>query len=114
MKRVVIIAMLAWLAVGVCAGPARAAVDIHIGIPGVVIVPPSDHYDYPRYVYPYTVVSRILTGHHTARWYPMWPHTTAASTWYDSGECANYRCSSSSNALASCKSTVSPPSVNQP
>jgi hypothetical protein len=52
MKRVVITAMLALLAVGVWAGPARAAVDIHIGIPGVVIVPPSDHYAYPRYVYP--------------------------------------------------------------
>jgi hypothetical protein len=52
MKRVVITAMLALLAVGVCAVPARAAVDIYIGIPGVVIVPPSDHYDYPRYVYP--------------------------------------------------------------
>ena len=54
MTRVVIPAMLAWLAVGVWAGPARAAVDIHIGIPGVVIVPPSDHYDYPRYIYPYS------------------------------------------------------------
>jgi hypothetical protein len=37
MTRVVITAMLAWLAVGVWAVPARAAVDIHIGIPGVVI-----------------------------------------------------------------------------
>jgi hypothetical protein len=35
MKRIVITAMLAWLAVGVWAVPARAAVDIHIGIPGV-------------------------------------------------------------------------------
>ena len=52
MTRVVITAMLAWLAVGVWAVPARAAVDIHIGIPGVVIVPPSDYYVYPRYVYP--------------------------------------------------------------
>jgi hypothetical protein len=54
MTRVVITAMLAWLAVGVWAVPARAAVDIHIGIPGVVIVPPSEYYDYPRYVYPYS------------------------------------------------------------
>jgi hypothetical protein len=52
MTRVVITAMLAWLAVGVEAVPARAAVDIHTGIPEVVIVPPSEHYDYPRYVYP--------------------------------------------------------------
>ena len=52
MTRVVITAMLAWLAVGVWAVPARAAVDIHIGIPGVVIVPPSDYHVYPRYVYP--------------------------------------------------------------
>jgi len=52
MTRVVITAMLALLAVGVCVVPARAAVDIHIGIPGVVIVPPSVHYDYPRYIYP--------------------------------------------------------------
>jgi hypothetical protein len=52
MTRVVITAMLAWLAVGVWAVPARAAVDIHIGIPGVVIVPPSEYYDYPRYIYP--------------------------------------------------------------
>ena len=43
MKRGIITAMLALLAVGVCAVPARAAVDIHIGIPGVVIVPPSDY-----------------------------------------------------------------------
>jgi len=43
MKRGIITAMLAWLAVGVYAVPARAAVDIHIGIPGVVIVPPSDY-----------------------------------------------------------------------
>jgi hypothetical protein len=54
MTRVVITAMLAWLTVGVWAVPARAAVDIHIGIPGVVIVPPSEHYHYPRYVYPYS------------------------------------------------------------
>ena len=54
MKRVVITAMLALLAVGVWAGLARAAVDIHIGIPGVVVVPPSYYYDYPRYVYPYS------------------------------------------------------------
>jgi hypothetical protein len=52
MTRVVITAMLALLAVGAGAVPARAGVDIHIGIPGVVIVPPSYHYDYPRYVYP--------------------------------------------------------------
>jgi hypothetical protein len=52
MTRVVITAMLAWLAVGVWAVPARAAVDIHIGIPGVVIVPPLYYYDYPRYDYP--------------------------------------------------------------
>jgi hypothetical protein len=52
MTRVVITAMLAWLAVGVWAIPARAAVDIHIGIPGVVVVPPSYYYDYPRYIYP--------------------------------------------------------------
>jgi hypothetical protein len=54
MKRVVITAMLTLLAVGVYAVPARAAVDIHIGIPGVIIVPPSDDYDYPRYIYPYS------------------------------------------------------------
>ena len=54
MTRVVITAILGLLAVGVWAGPARAAVDIHIGIPGVVIVPPSEYYDYPRYVYPYS------------------------------------------------------------
>jgi hypothetical protein len=54
MTRVLITAMLAWLAVGVYAIPTRAAVDIHIGIPGVVIVPPSEYYDYPRYVYPYS------------------------------------------------------------
>jgi hypothetical protein len=64
MKRVVIAAMLALLAVGVCAGPARAAVDIHIGIPGVVIVPPSDHYDYPRYVYPYSEPRYYYDKHH--------------------------------------------------
>ena len=52
MTRVVITAMLALLAVGVWAVPARAAVDIHIGVPGVIIVPPSDYYAYPRYVYP--------------------------------------------------------------
>jgi hypothetical protein len=52
MTRVVITAMLAWLTVGVWAVPARAAVDIQIGIPGVVIVPPSEPYEYPRYIYP--------------------------------------------------------------
>ena len=36
MTRVIITAMLAWVAVGVWAVPARAAVDIHIGIPGVI------------------------------------------------------------------------------
>jgi hypothetical protein len=45
MTRVVMTAMLALLAVGVGAVPAKAAVDVHIGIPGVVIVPPSDYYD---------------------------------------------------------------------
>ena len=54
MTRVVMTAMLAWVAVGVRAVPVRAAVDIHIGIPGVVIVPPSGYYEYPRYVYPYS------------------------------------------------------------
>ena len=64
MTRVVLTAMLAWLAVGVWAGPARAAVDIHIGIPGVVIVPPSDHYDYPRYIYPYSERRYYDDKHH--------------------------------------------------
>jgi hypothetical protein len=68
MTRVVITAMLAWLAVGVCAGPARAAVDIHIGIPGVVIVPPSAHYDYPRYVYPDSELRYYYYKHHR-RWH---------------------------------------------
>ena len=54
MLRVVMTIMVAMLAVGVWASPARAAVDIHIGIPGVVIVPPSEHYHYPRYIYPYS------------------------------------------------------------
>jgi hypothetical protein len=64
MKRVVITAMFALLAVGICAGPTRAAVDIHIGIPGVVIVPPSDHYDYPRYIYPYSEPRYYYDKHH--------------------------------------------------
>jgi hypothetical protein len=68
MKRVVITAMLALLAVGVCAVPARAAVDIYIGIPGVVIVPPSDHYDYPRYVYPESKPRYDYDKHHR-RWH---------------------------------------------
>ena len=54
MTRVVIAAMLAWLAVGGRAVPARAAVDMHTGIPGVVVVPPSYDDDYPRYIYPYS------------------------------------------------------------
>ena len=64
MKRVVITAMLAWLAVGVWAVPARAAVDIHIGIPGVVIVPPSEYYDYPRYIYPDSEPRYYYYKHH--------------------------------------------------
>ncbi|HZC03598.1 MAG TPA: hypothetical protein VE844_20290 [Gammaproteobacteria bacterium] len=68
MTRVVITAMLAWLTVGVWAVPARAAVDIHIGIPGVVIVPPSDYYVYPRYVYPYSE-PRHYYGKHHHRWH---------------------------------------------
>jgi hypothetical protein len=64
MTRVVMTAMLGLLAVGVWAGPARAAVDIHIGIPGVVIVPPSDHYDYPRYIYPYSEPRYYYDTHH--------------------------------------------------
>jgi hypothetical protein len=54
MTRVVITAMLAWLAVGVGAVPARAAVDVHTGIPGVAVVPPSYHDDHPRDIYPYS------------------------------------------------------------
>ena len=68
MTRVVITAMLAWLAVGIGAGPARAAVDIYIGIPGVVIVPPSEYYDYPRYVYPYSEPRYYYDKHHR-RWH---------------------------------------------
>ncbi len=68
MTRVVFTAMLALLAGGVWAAPARAAVDIHIGIPGVVIVPPSYYYDYPRYVYPYSE-PRHYYGKHHHRWH---------------------------------------------
>jgi hypothetical protein len=68
MTRVVITAMLALLAVGVSAVPARAAVDIHIGIPGVVIVPPLGYDDYPRYVYPYSE-PRYDDYHHHRRWH---------------------------------------------
>lgn len=64
MIRVVITAILALLAVGVWAAPARAAVDIHIGIPGVVIVPPSDHYNYPRYIYPDSEPRYYYDKHH--------------------------------------------------
>jgi hypothetical protein len=68
MTRIVITAMLALLAVGVWAVPARAAVDIHIGIPGVLIVPPSHYYDYPRYVYPYSE-PRYYYDKHQHRWH---------------------------------------------
>jgi hypothetical protein len=68
MKRGFITAMLAWLAVGVGAVPARAAVDIYIDIPGVVIVPPSEHYDYPRYVYPEREPRYYYYKHHR-RWH---------------------------------------------
>ena len=78
MTRVVITAMLAWLAVGVWAVPARAAVDIHIGIPGVVIVPPSDHYDYPRYIYPYSEPRYYYDKHHR-RSSPSW--SSASPSW---------------------------------
>jgi hypothetical protein len=64
MTRVVVTAMLALLAVGVGAVPAKAAVDVHIGIPGVVIVPPSDDYAYPRYTYPYSEPRYYYDRHH--------------------------------------------------
>ena len=32
--------------------PARAGIDVDIRVPGIVIVPPSEDYDYPRYTYP--------------------------------------------------------------
>jgi hypothetical protein len=64
MTRVVIPATLAWLAVGVSAVPAKAAVDIHIGIPGVVMVPPSEYYDYPRYIYPYSEPHHYYSERH--------------------------------------------------
>ena len=64
MTRVGITALIAWLAIGICAVPARAAVDIHIGIPGVVVVPPSYYYAYPRYVYPYSEPRYYYKHHH--------------------------------------------------
>lgn len=64
MTRVVLTAMLALLVGGVWAVPVRAAVDIHIGIPGVVMVPPSNYYEYPRYVYPYSEPRYYYYKHH--------------------------------------------------